>query len=146
MSTNAPGRAIAVRVYYEDTDAGGVVYYANYLRFFERARTELLRACGIGQAGLLAEARIGFVVRKLEVDYHASARLDDELIVTAEVEKLGGASVAFVQHARRSEQLLAAARVRVACFDFARGTVAPIPPTIALALSSFAAAPQSCQQ
>ena len=132
---------MAVRVYYEDTDAGGVVYYANYLKFFERARTELLRACGIGQADLLADERIGFVVRKLDIDYHASARLDDELTVITEVEKLGGASAVFAQQAWRGEQLLAAAHVRVACFDFARAAVTPIPRPIATALSSFAAPP-----
>lgn len=145
MPTNAPAHAIAVRVYYEDTDAGGVVYYANYLKFFERARTEMLRVCGIRQEQWLAESRIGFVVRHLETDYRASARLDDELTVTATIEKLGAASVDFAQRALRGDTLLATARVRVACVDFNRHRPTPIPAPIVAALSAFVAAPATSQ-
>lgn len=85
-----------IRVYYEDTDAGGIVYYANYLKFLERARTEWLRSLGIEQDTWLAH-RIGFVVRQVQMDLLAPARFNDELIVTVVVEKLGRASVVFSQ-------------------------------------------------
>jgi acyl-CoA thioester hydrolase len=110
-----------VRVYYEDTDAGGVVFYANYLKFFERARTEWLRAAGIGQQ-LLSEAHgTMFVVKSTAVDYHAPAKLDDELKLTVIVERLGRASVQFVQEAWRvsgtDRELLASGRIKVGCVD-----------------------------
>lgn len=106
-----------VRVYYEDTDAGGIVYYANYLKFFERARTEWLRATGIGQQALIDEHGAGFVVRSVQIDYHAAARLDDELVLTLSITKLGRASVLFSQQALRGQQLLASAHVKVGCVD-----------------------------
>jgi len=121
-----------VRVYYEDTDSGGVVYYANYLKFFERCRTELLRARGIAQDALL-QSGIGFVVRRAEVDYHVGARLDDELQVTAEIVRLGGASVWFAQRAMRNETLMASARVQVACIDIHRSRPIPLPAAVAAA-------------
>ena len=108
-----------VRVYYEDTDAGGIVFYANYLKFFERARTEWLRALGIGQRALLQEQGALFVVKKTTVDYHAPAQLDDELKLTLGIEKIGRASVHFTQQAWRGEQLLASAAVKVGCVDAA---------------------------
>jgi len=108
-----------VRVYYEDTDAGGIVYYANYLKFFERARTEWLRAAGVGQQAILDAQGTGFVVKSVQIDYHAAARLDDEIVLTLDVIKLGRASVTFSQQALRGEQLLAAAQVKVACVDLA---------------------------
>ena len=107
----------AVRVYYEDTDAGGIVYYANYLKFFERARTEWLRAAGISQQQMHAEHQAIFVVKSTALDYHAPARLDDEIIVTVMVEKLGRASVQFVQQAWRGELLLASCNIKVGCVD-----------------------------
>jgi acyl-CoA thioester hydrolase len=108
-----------VRVYYEDTDAGGIVYYANYLKFFERARTEWLRALGIHQQELLANERVAFVVRSAAVDYLASARLDDEVRLTLAVEKQGRASVQFAQQAWRGDELLSSAQVKVGCVDAA---------------------------
>lgn len=113
----------AVRVYYEDTDAGGIVYYANYLKFFERARTEWLRAIGVGQQELIGREGAAFVVRSATVDYHAPARLDDELTLTLSIEKLGRASVQFVQQAFCGDRLLATASVKVGCVDIA--TVRP---------------------
>jgi acyl-CoA thioester hydrolase len=108
-----------IRVYYEDTDAGGVVFYANYLKFFERARTEWLRAAGIGQDALAKEHGVLFVVKSATVDYHAPAKLDDELKLSTVVERLGRASVQFVQSAWRQVDndriLLASARVKVGC-------------------------------
>lgn len=108
-----------VRVYYEDTDAGGIVYYANYLKFFERARTEWLRSLGIDQQTLRDQDGAIFVVRNASVDYVASARLDDEVKLTLNVEKLGRASVQFAQQAWRGETLLSSADVKVGCIDAA---------------------------
>lgn len=119
-----------VRVYYEDTDAGGIVYYANYLKFFERARTEWLRALAIGQHALLQEHDAMFVVKSVSADYHAPARLDDELKLTLRIEKLGRASVLFVQQAWCGEQLLNSARVKIGCVDAALRPRA-IPPAVA---------------
>src|ERR1041385_2074329 len=108
-----------VRVYWEDTDAGGIVFYANYLKFFERARTEWLRAIGVGQEQLKREEDALFVVRSTAVDYHAPARLDDELKLTLDIEKVGRASVLFKQQAWRGERLLTSAIVKVGCVDAA---------------------------
>jgi acyl-CoA thioester hydrolase len=108
-----------VRVYYEDTDAGGIVYYANYLKFFERARTEWLRSLGIHQQELLTAERAAFVVRSASVDYLNAARLDDQLTLRSSIEKLGRASVQFVQQAWRGDTLLASAQVKVGCVDAA---------------------------
>jgi acyl-CoA thioester hydrolase len=108
-----------VRVYYEDTDAGGIVYYANYLKFFERARTEWLRSLGIDQQTLRDQDGALFVVRNASVDYVASARLDDEVKLTLNVEKLGRASVQFAQQAWRGDTLLSSADVKVGCIDVA---------------------------
>jgi acyl-CoA thioester hydrolase len=109
----------AVRVYYEDTDAGGIVFYANYLKFFERARTEWLRALGIGQQELLEREGAVFVVKNVSLDYHLPARLDDQVTLTLTVEKLGRASVQFAQQAWLGEQLLTSASVKVGCVDAA---------------------------
>ncbi|MFL6632511.1 MAG: tol-pal system-associated acyl-CoA thioesterase [Massilia sp.] len=108
-----------VRVYYEDTDAGGIVYYANYLKFFERARTEWLRSLGIDQQTLRDQDGALFVVRNASVDYVASARLDDEVKLILNVEKLGRASVQFAQQAWRGDTLLSSADVKVGCIDVA---------------------------
>jgi acyl-CoA thioester hydrolase len=107
-----------VRVYWEDTDAGGVVYYANYLRFLERARSEWLRSLGIDQARLRLVERLQFVVVEANIRYHRAAKFDDELIVTAGLESLRGASVTFAQEIRRGTaagELLVSATVRAAC-------------------------------
>ncbi len=108
-----------VRVYYEDTDSGGVVYYANYLKFMERARTEWLRARGFEQDALLRDRRLLFAVRRLEVDYHRPARFNDWLEIVSQVAETGGASLTFAQTIRRagSTELLCGARVKVACID-----------------------------
>jgi acyl-CoA thioester hydrolase len=106
-----------VRIYYEDTDAGGIVFYANYLKFFERARTEWLRAAGIGQHELLERHGAVFVVKGATIDYRAPARLDDELKLTLTIGKLGAASVQFTQEAWRGDTLLTTATVKVGCVD-----------------------------
>jgi len=111
----------SLRVYYEDTDAGGIVYYANYLKFFERARTEWLRELGINQANFL-EQNIGFVVRKVEMDNVASAKLDDLLNVNSTITTLKRASLVFHQQiTNQAQQVICTAIVRVACVNFQSG-------------------------
>lgn len=117
---------LPLRVYYEDTDAGGVVYYANYLRFLERARTEVLRALGYEQSQLMAE-RIAFAVRSLSAEYLKPARLDDQLLVVSSVAELGRAQVQFAQRIERGGEVLLDARIRVACFDPQRGKAVAMP-------------------
>ena len=96
-----------LRVYWEDTDAGGVVFYANYLKFFERARTEWLRSLGIEQQTLADVSGVVFVVRSTSVEYNAPARLDDQLVIRTDIERVGPASVQFAQEAWRDDVLLA---------------------------------------
>ncbi|WP_019140507.1 tol-pal system-associated acyl-CoA thioesterase [Noviherbaspirillum massiliense] len=123
-----------VRVYYEDTDTGGVVFYANYLKFFERARTEWLRAAGISQQALVQSHQVMFVVKSTAVDYHAPAKLDDELKLSVVVEKLGRASVHFFQEAWRvngtEAQLLASGRIKVGCVDSVHFRPSPMPDAV----------------
>lgn len=107
---------LTVRVYYEDTDLAGVVFYANYLRYYERGRSDALRDLGVDQTALKA-AGIVFVVRRIEVDYLAPARFEDLLDVVTWVESLKGASAVMVQEIRRGEELLNRARVLVACMS-----------------------------
>ena len=110
-----------IRVYYEDTDTGGIVFYANYLKFFERARTEWLRSGGFDQSALAASEDVMFVVKQTSVDYHAPATLDNELTLSVQVEKCGRASVEFLQEAwgqgDSAPMLLATGRIKVACVD-----------------------------
>jgi acyl-CoA thioester hydrolase len=102
-----------VRVYWEDTDAGGIVFYANYLKFFERARTEWLRSLGVHQSELRATTGGIFIVSETSVRYLRPARLDDELIVTAELQEAGRASLIIAQQARRGADLLAEGTIRI---------------------------------
>ena len=116
-----------LRVYWEDTDAGGVVFYANYLKFFERARTEWLRALGVGQQALREATGAIFIVTDTRVRYRAPARLDDELSVTVQLQQRGTASMTIVQQAWRTEGaaelLLAEGEIRIGCVD--QGTFRP---------------------
>jgi acyl-CoA thioester hydrolase len=117
-----------IRVYWEDTDAGGVVYHAGYLRFLERARSEWLRARGIDQQQLREATGIGFVVRDMQIGFMAPARLDDELLATVAVERLRPASMAFAQSIeRRDGTVLVRATVRAACVDIAAMRPRPLP-------------------
>ena len=115
--------AFNIRVYWEDTDAGGVVYYANYLRFLERCRTEWLRSRGIAQRELAATQGVQFMVLGLSIDYKAAARLDDALVVTCDMQPEGRTTAIFDQKIWResveggSRELLIEARVRVVCVD-----------------------------
>jgi acyl-CoA thioester hydrolase len=104
-----------VRVYYEDTDAAGVVYYANYLKFMERARTEWLRAAGYDQRALAAQHGVAFVVRSASIDYLKPARFDDCLQVTVELTRVGAGHIELSQRVMREEAELATAAVKVAC-------------------------------
>jgi acyl-CoA thioester hydrolase len=119
-----------VRVYYEDTDAGGIVFYANYLKFFERARTEWLRDIGVNQNSMKDQYNAVFVVKATAVEYHASARLDDELRVTVVVEKTGRASIVFSQEVWCGERKLTSAKVTICCVDMAQWRSMPIPESV----------------
>ena len=112
-----------VRIYWEDTDAGGVVYYANYLKFMERCRTEWLRALGVDQLRLRAERELQFAVVSVAVSFLRPALLNDEVIVTAELVRLSGATISFKQAIWRGEVQLIEATTRVACLD--SGTLKP---------------------
>lgn len=106
------------RIYYEDTDAGGVVYYANYLKFLERCRTEWLRAAGFDQSALLKEHQLAFVVRRIEADYLRPAILDDLIDINLRIEKLGAAQIVFAQSVSRKTkigqpELLMTAKVQI---------------------------------
>mgnify|MGYP004661653937 CR=1 FL=1 len=104
--------AYPVRVYYEDTDAGGIVYYANYLKFAERARTEFIRTLGVNQEKNLEAGQTGFVVRSCNIDYIASARLDT-WVVTCKILEVGGASVRVLQEIYRGDTLLTKIEVKL---------------------------------
>ena len=124
-----------IRVYWEDTDAGGIVFYANYLKFFERARTEWLRSLGIGQQRLREQTGGMFVVTEAHLRYHRSARLDDELIVTAALQTAGRASLTIVQQALLKPEhmpndqpaLLAEGTIRIGWVDAASSRPSRIP-------------------
>ena len=105
-----------MRVYIEDTDAGGIVYYVNYLKFMERARTEFMRSLGYDK-NTIFNCDLMFVVRDLQVSYKLPARLDDELEATATLAQLRGAGMVFHQNVRRGDELLARAEVTIACVD-----------------------------
>ena len=134
----SPARPVAhrhrVRVYWEDTDAGGVVFYANYLKFFERARTEWLRTAGIGQQALKDETGAMFIVTDTQVSYRAPARLDDLLDITVAVAEAGRVSFTIAQQAWRDGVLLAEGRIRIGCVDAATLRPRRIPDTVLHAL------------
>jgi len=117
-----------VRVYYEDTDAGGIVYYANYLKFAERARTELLRSAGISQSVLISEEGVAFAVRQCSADFLKPARLDDALEVHTRVLQIRGASVEMAQSIKRDGVDMVKVGVKLACMSgFDRPSRIPAP-------------------
>lgn len=116
-----------VRVYWEDTDAGGVVYHAQYLAFMERARSEWLRSRGLHQDRMRAELDLVFVVRAMEVDFRAPARLDDQLSVSVALLECRGASMVLAQRVERDGALLAAAKVKIAALRASSFRPVPIP-------------------
>ncbi len=123
-----PAHTLSVRVYWEDTDASGLVYHATYIRFMERGRTELLRTLGMVQRDLLESPTavpIFFVVRKMDVEFERPGRMDDLLTVETAVAAIGGASVDLDQRVLRDGELLAKARVRVVCVEGGRARRLP---------------------
>jgi acyl-CoA thioester hydrolase len=120
-----------LRVYWEDTDAGGVVFYANYLKFFERARTEWLRALGLGQQALRDATGTIFIVSDTQVRYKRPARLDDQLRVTVALREAGRASQQVHQQAWRGDELLAESDIRIGCVDAASFRPRRIPGAVA---------------
>jgi acyl-CoA thioester hydrolase len=135
---------IPVRIYYEDTDAGGVVYYANYLKFFERCRTEWLRDIGHDQADLLRDPGIAFVVRSVNVEYLKPARLDDQLMIGLEVEKITRAQIFFRQHIQRANPAVAGGwdelvtgTIQIVCVNSALMKTTSIPPLLRTRLEAL---------
>ncbi len=128
--------SIPIRVYYEDTDTGAVVYYANYLKFMERARTEWLRALGFEQDELTRRDGILFAVRSARLDFLKPARFNDLLQATVQVARRGKASITFAQEIRRESVTLCEAEVKVACLDAATFMPRPIPERIRAQLNT----------
>lgn len=124
---SATGFSWPVRVYYEDTDAAGVVYYANYLCYCERARTEWLRALGLDQRNMRAESGLVFVVTRVEANYLRGAELDDTLEVLSQVVRVGGASVVFEQRILRGAEAVFAAKITIACVDWNKKQAVRLP-------------------
>lgn len=120
--------AYPIRVYYEDTDAGGIVYYANYLKFAERARSEFLRTLNINQQQNLTENHTGFIVRSCQIDYISSAVLDDALIVVCSISEVGGASAVIHQEIFRNDELLAKMDIKVVHMNIETHRPCRIPP------------------
>ncbi|MEO1001343.1 MAG: tol-pal system-associated acyl-CoA thioesterase [Pseudomonadota bacterium] len=134
MSEPAPAaHALTLRVYYEDTDMAGVVYYANYLKYLERGRSEMVRAAGLDQGALRAAGQV-FVVRRIAADYLRPARFDDTLTVTTALRRMGGASFDLHQAVLRGPETLLTAEVRVAFMTIA-GRPARLPPALRAALT-----------
>ncbi len=128
---------MSIRVYYEDTDAGGIVYYANYLKFAERARTELLRSQGIENGELMRDDRVAFAVRECHADYIKPAKLDDVLEVRTRVTEISGASLHMAQDVVRDGNILVAMNVRLACMDIDTGNPKRLPNVVKHRLGSF---------
>ncbi|MBC8269927.1 MAG: tol-pal system-associated acyl-CoA thioesterase [Rhodospirillaceae bacterium] len=128
-----------LRVYFEDTDAGGIVYYANYLKYAERARTEMLRTVGIESSTLMDDDNIALTVKTCSLDYLKPARLDEVLEVHTRIEKVGGASLSGEQTIRRGEDDLVVIRIKLACMAM-DGKPARLPGQVRATLNNF------CQQ
>jgi acyl-CoA thioester hydrolase len=126
-----------VRVYYEDTDMGGVVFYANYLKFMERGRTEWLRALGINQSDLATSEQRGFMVVRIDVRYISPARLDDLLQIESEVTRMGRASLHFAQSVSRRGELIAQSNIQVCCVETVNMRVAAIPKSVRTKLAAI---------
>jgi acyl-CoA thioester hydrolase len=132
------GHRFAIRVYYEDTDSGGIVYHSNYLKFAERARTEWLRDLGVQQRQWREETGLGFAVTRCEIDFRRSARLDDVLDVATRVLEVGGASLVAEQVIRREADEVARLRLVVACVD-GHGRPARLPKNLRAAMAAATA-------
>lgn len=130
--------SVPVRVYIEDTDAGGIVYYVNYLKFMERARTEFLRALGYDKPAILTTGQL-LVVHSASVNYRRPARLDDSLSVTAVPVKIARSSVIFLQQVFRERELLCEANIRIACVDASSMKPSALPEDIHAKISALVA-------
>lgn len=125
-----------VRVYYEDTDAGGIVFYANYLKFAERARTEMIRLMGFESARLQDDLGVAIAVHHISADYVSPARLDDLLSVHTSIDEIGGASITMHQVIKLDHRIVCDIRVRVVCINLAKGRAERLPSHIRAALAS----------
>lgn len=125
---------LPVRVYFEDTDSGGIVYYANYLKYAERARTELLRSIGIESGDLMLGLGIGLAVRRCNVEYLKPAKLDDELVVETVLRKVGGASMEAHQTVKRAKETLVQMDIKLGCIHFQTGRPVALPTDLRAAL------------
>lgn len=119
-----------IRIYYEDTDSGGVVYHSNYLNFMERARTEWLRSLGFEQDQLIRHHQCLFAVHSMQLNFRRPARFNDSLLVCSELINASGASMVFEQKIYRNDELLCEATVKIACLDSNRFRPRSIPPFI----------------
>ena len=128
-----------VRVYYEDTDSGGVVYHANYLNFMERARTEWLRALGFEQTNLRAQLHVIFVVHSMALQFKSPARFNDEIVVQSQITRVGHGSIEFTQTIMRAAQTLIIASVKLACVDSETFKPTPIPDVVKNAMENVSA-------
>ena len=124
---------LPIRVYIEDTDAGGIVYYVNYLKYFERARTELIRSMGVDKTAVMEDGSV-FVVTSASIDYLLPARLDDEIVARATVIDAGGASIVFEQDVVRGSEILARGKVTAALTDGGTGRPKRMPLALRIAL------------
>jgi len=126
-----------VRIYFEDTDSGGVVYHSNYLKFMERARTEWLRSVGIDQHHLKYHAHIMFVVHRIDIQYKVPARFNDDLVVKSELLGIGSSKIEFRQMIYRHEEMLIDAHVDIACIDSVKFKPVRIPSTVKQTMESL---------
>ena len=129
--------SLPVRVYFEDTDSGGVVYHSNYLKFMERARTEWLRSIGIDQRHLKQDHQIMFVVHRIDIQFKLPARFNDDLIVKNELKDIGSSKIEFRQMIYRNDEMLIDASVDIACIDSEKFKPVRIPPTIKQTMESL---------
>ena len=139
MTDGAQPFAWPLRVYYEDTDVGGVVYYANYLKFLERGRTEWLRSKGFDMSAVAAEHRVHFVVQRAEIDFVQPARLDDALVVTCGLARVSHARLFMEQAVQKGDQVLARAKIVLACLTTDTWKPAPMPDALRNAVDACAA-------
>jgi acyl-CoA thioester hydrolase len=126
-----------VRIYFEDTDSGGVVYHSNYLKFMERARTEWLRSVGIDQRHLKQQDHIMFVVHRIDIQYKLPARFNDDLIVKSELIEIGSSKIEFRQMIYRNDEMLIDASVDIACIDSEKFKPVRIPSTVKQTMESL---------
>ncbi len=131
------------RIYYEDTDSGGIVYYANYLKFAERGRTEMLRELGFESQSMLSLQGVGLAVRRCHIEYIKPAKLDDEITVETEIKKIGGASIELRQTVMGENHELAEMEIKLGCIHFESGRPVALPNELRSALQTYINANQN---